>query len=283
MLNLTMTEIVKSTGEAEEFSADKVYRSLENAGAKPKLAGEIANKVSEQARKFQTTNQLHEYVFDTLKEQDRPLADRYNLKRAILALGPSGFPFEKYIGKLFVALNYHVKLNVVMQGKCVTHEVDVLLERDGKHSPVEAKFHNSTGLNTNVKVPLYVKSRFDDLKEGVAGKDYNLDQMWVVTNTKFSPDALTYGLCVNLKLLAWDYPFGEGLAKLIDKHGLHPITALSLTNHKQQQRLIGRGVVLASQVAKADAETRGLMRECGLDGDKQQAVIAEARSLVTAG
>ena len=69
---------------------------------------------------------------------------------------------------------------------------------------IEAKFHNALGTRSDVHVSLYTKARFDDVSE-----KYNFDQAWLVTNTKVTKDALDYALCVDMKVISWNYPEKE--------------------------------------------------------------------------
>jgi hypothetical protein len=78
------------------------------------------------------------------------------------------------------------------------------------------------GIHTDVHVSLYTKARFDDLKD-----KYQFDQAWLFTNTKITPDALAYALCVNMGVTGWSYPQNESLRDLIEKHRLYPVTLLS--------------------------------------------------------
>ena len=102
-----------------------------------------------------TTKQIYQTAFDLLKKDSRSNAGRYNLKRAIMALGPSGFPFEQYIESVFEQQGYKVKVNQFLEGVCVTHEIDVLAENDRHVLLIECKYHNKQGLFSDVKVPLY--------------------------------------------------------------------------------------------------------------------------------
>ena len=74
------------------------------------------------------------------------------------------------------------------------------------------------GTKSDLKVALYVKARIDDLKQNVfnyGGKDRQLDEGWLVTNTKFSSTALHYGLCNNMTMIGWNYPEKGNLQDMI--------------------------------------------------------------------
>ncbi len=270
-----MTKFVtKSTGHKERFNIKKFKRSLKRAGASGKIITTIANEVVRKPE-LTTTLEIYKYALGRLKQLHRPVATRYNLKAALYELGPSGYPFEHFIGQLFAAQEYSVRVGEMIRGKCVMHEVDVCVHKKGKHFMVEAKFHNKMGIKSNVKVPLYVKARFDDIwqawKKQEKGSEH-FHQGWVVTNTQFTRDAITYAQCVGIKALSWNYPKDGSLAQLIDEYGLHPITALTTLTRRQKRDFIEQGLVLCRDVEKH----RKLLKKMGLTDQKIEKVIEEA-------
>ena len=81
-----------------------------------------------------------------------------------MALGPAGFYFEKFIAKFFEIEGFETITNLSLDGKCVSHEIDVLIKKDKIVSMVECKFHGSQDVKTDVKIPMYILSRFNDLE-----------------------------------------------------------------------------------------------------------------------
>tara|TARA_R110000744_G_scaffold28118_4_gene68105 strand:+ start:1678 stop:1851 length:174 start_codon:yes stop_codon:yes gene_type:complete len=55
-------------------------------------------------------------------------ASKYNLKRAILELGPTGYTFERLVGALLSEKRFQIKVSVILNGECATHEIDLLAE-----------------------------------------------------------------------------------------------------------------------------------------------------------
>jgi len=126
-----------------------------------------------------------------------------------------------------------------------------LAHKNNETTIVECKFHNEQGLNCNVKIPLYINSRYNDVKEYWNSNPKNgtkLTNGWVVTNTRFTEDALQYGKCANLYLLSWDYPKDNGLKDRIDRLGLYPITVSTLLTNREKQFLLSRDVVLCREL-----------------------------------
>ncbi len=247
-------EIVKHSGERTNFSIDKLKTSLGKSGASEELVNEIANRVRDELYQGISTKEIYNRAFALLKKQKSAFASKYKLKKAIYELGPTGFPFEKFVSTLFFYSGYKVKTGQILQGKCVSHEVDVVAEKDGQFIIVECKFHNEEGRNCDVKIPLYIHSRFRDIRDfyGKKDSDDSPHEGWVATNTRFTTDALEYGKCSGLHLLSWDYPTGNGLKDRIDRLGLYPVTVSTLMTQREKQFLLSRDVVLCRQLINDD-------------------------------
>jgi Holliday junction resolvase-like predicted endonuclease len=180
-------------------------------------------------------------------------ASKYSLKRAVFDLGPTGHPFEKLVSALLKQNDFDTEVSVLLKGECVTHEIDVLARKDGVSYAIECKFHSNAKTVSNVKVPLYINSRFIDIQKiwNESGKSTKLEQGWLVTNTRFTEDAINYARCVGLHLMSWDYPKDNGISNNIDKFGLYPITALSILKKHEKKRLIDRDIILIKELLDA--------------------------------
>jgi hypothetical protein len=146
---------------------------------------------------------------------------------------------------------YEVAVGEVLEGECVSHEIDVVAQRDNETTIIECKFHGDQGLKCNVKVPLYIQSRFLDVKakwNNSKSATSVLSKGWVVTNTRFTEDAVQYGNCCGLYLLSWDYPVGESLRERIDRLGLYPITVSTQLTNREKHFLLSCNVVLCRQL-----------------------------------
>lgn len=269
-------QIIKASGEKELFSREKVVNSLIRAGADLKLAESIASTVENKISDGATTKQIYNLAFSLLKKTKKRIAGKYSLKKAIFQLGPQGYPFEKFVAKLLESQGYETKVNQIIQGKCVSHEVDVVAKKDGKYFLIECKFHNQQGIKSDVKVALYIKARFDDIQLALKSEDkYIFSQPWLVTNTKFTQDALQYTSCVNMKAIGWNYPPKESLQSLIEKSGLHPITCLPSLSASQKNQVLNEGLVLCKELI----ERPDVLYKIGLRGSKQRQIIEEAKQV----
>jgi len=244
-------DIIKSSGDKVRFSLDKLKTSLKRTGADHKTVNQIVDNVRDELYQGISTKEIYNRAFALLKKKKSYLASKYKLKKAIYELGPTGFPFERFIGAILKYSGYKTEIGIVLQGQCVTHEVDVMAHKNNETSVIECKFHSQEGLNCNVKIPLYINSRYNDIKafwKSHSKNENTLTKGWVVTNTRFTQAAIQYGKCVNLYLLSWDYPKNDGLKDRIDRLGLYPITVSTLLTNREKQFLLSRDVVLCREL-----------------------------------
>ncbi len=237
------------------FSLEKVRRSLRKSGADERAINEIISVIRSELHQGISTQEIYDRAFDLLRHKDSVLASRYKLKKAIYELGPTGYPFEKFVAAVLENSGYQVEVGKVVKGICVNHEVDIIAQKDRRTIFIECKFHSEQGRYCNVKIPLYIHSRFRDIENFYKAKhdpEEFFNEGWVVTNTRFTSDALQYGKCVNLTLIGWDHPKGAGLKERIDASGLYPITVSTLLTKREKQFLLSRDVVLCRDLVKDD-------------------------------
>ena len=276
-----MADIIvkKGNGELEPFDRSKLRLSLKRAGASEDLVDEIVVDIEKTLKSGMTTKTIYRRAFEALKEQaETPVAARYSLRHAVMGLGPSGFPFESLVGEIFTARGYATQIGVTLPGKCIEHEVDVVAKKDNKLVLVEAKFHNSSGFKTDVKVALYIQARAEDLQvTDCGGRQHKgtKSEFWLMTNTKFSRNAIRYGKCVGLKLIGWNYPNKNNLQDMIEEAGLHPLTCLTTLSKNNKAELFKKGTVLCRSVK----ENPDALGELGLSKRQIDTVLKEAGSL----
>lgn len=229
-------DVIKASGEREPFDPQKVIGSLLRAGADQSLAEKIVSQIRPRLYQNIPSFEIYDLVMQILKKEKRDLAERYDLKKAIMDLGPTGYPFEKFVAAVLNEHDYQTVVNQTVTGSCVAHEIDIIAD-NGQKWMIECKFHNISGGRTDVKVALYTYARFLDVKKN------GFVAPWLITNTKVTQEVKSYALCVGMKVTSWNYPEGESLRELIDKSGLYPITASISLSDKEKQSLIERGVV----------------------------------------
>lgn len=275
-------KIITASGERSEFSEIKVASSLRRAGATEPVIDDILHSLRGKLHEDITTKEIYRQAFSLLKKQDGLTASRFKLKKAIYELGPTGFPFEKFIAAVFENSGYKVEVGKILQGTCVKHEVDVIAARKNLKLFMECKFHSEQGKKCDVKIPLYIKSRFEDLEnyqQNLPIHDETQHEAWVVTNTRFTKDAINYSECVGLNLLGWDYPKGKSLKERIDKLGLYPITVSTLLSTREKQFLLSRDTVLCRQLIKDDF----LLDQLEIGEIRKKRILREMQELTAPG
>ena len=271
-------KVVKYSGDTVDFNSNKLLKSLLKAGANPEQAQHIISTISAQLFDGMATKQIYKMAFALLKKNSNAHAARYNLREAIRMLGPAGFYFEKYIARLFESEGYKTKTNLVLQGKCITHEIDVLIQKDSEMGMVECKFHAGREVASDVKVPMYILSRFNDLKT----KSHSfffffspLTSCWIVTNNRFTADAITFANCSGLQLLSWNYPENNCLKSKTDQNKLYPITCLTTLSLAEKEHLLQEELLLVKDILVQSS----VLNTIGLSPNRIQNVLKEAREL----
>lgn len=283
--------IRKASGEMEAFSAEKLKNSLLKAGASEIRAESIVAEIKDWLYEGVSSRKIYDKAFALLKKRVpvssfgkgekvvSSAASRYKLKNAMMELGPTGHPFEHLVGEIFSRMGYNVEVGQVLQGCCVTHEMDVIATKGNTQILVECKFHFSQNNNASVQVPLYVRSRVDDIIKYRSKlpeyKGFNFIGC-VCTNTRFTSDAAAYGECSGLKMLSWDYPKGEGLREIIDRERIFPITVLTRISAADKIKLMESGVVVCRQIR----QNPKLLEQLSLTSDRRNRLLAEIDELI---
>lgn len=270
--------IVKSNGDSENFKVEKLKTSLRRSMASEEEIELITAEIESMLYNGMSTKKIYRKAFSLLKKYNRISASKYSLKRAILDLGPTGFPFERLIGALLNHKGFKTTVGITLQGKCVTHEVDVLAEKNENTYAIECKFHSDPKAVSNVKVPLYINSRFLDIQNhwnNNPEKASHLKQGWLVTNTRFSKDAIDYANCVGLHLLSWDYPENNGIKHNVDEFALYPITTLTTLTKREKDLIIENNIILTEELY----ESKFILKKIGVSELRQKRILNEIKNL----
>lgn len=271
-------KIVKHSGNIVDYNPSKLKESLLKSGASNLEVETILHNIENQIYEGISTKQIYKMAFSLLKKNCHSHAARYNLKEAIRLLGPTGFFFEKYIARLFASENYQTLTNFILQGKCVSHEIDVLLKKDNAIAMVECKFHMGKDANSDVKVPMYILSRFNDLKDNrhtIYTRNDTVSKCWIVTNNRFTADAIAFAKCSKLNLLSWNYPENNNLKTKNDSHHLYPVTCLTTLSLAEKDKLLVMDVILVKEIIN-NSES---LERIGLSSNRIKNVLKEASEL----
>ncbi len=272
-----MTEIVKADGTTESFDGAKLEASLRRVGAGDHAARRIRQTIQDSIALGSSTEEIYRRAITMLKREVKPAAARYSLRRALFEFGPSGHPFEDFVAEIFKTEGWEVEWRKLVPGKCVMHEVDVYAHRNGESLAAELKYHNDPSYKTDVKVALYVKARFDDISQASAenGKPTPIDHGYLITNTKFTDQAIQYARCANIGLLGWSYPTEGNLYDRIIASGIYPITALTTLRKAEKRLLIDKGIVTCNQLRESRDKLRALM----IPPERIGGIVAEVEAL----
>jgi len=273
-------QIIKASGERERFDPEKLKESLKRAGAGDEVCDSIVQHILDELQDGMSTTHIYRHAFSILRKVvERPVAARYSMRRAVFGLGPTGFPFEEYVAEIYRKLGYNVETERMVDGKCAVHEVDMLAENGEEYIGAELKFHNSPGIKTDLKTALYVRERFDDIQNSgqEKGKAPFVGVGMLITNTKFTRNAIDYSKCAGLKLLGWNYPRENNLEDLIRKTGIYPITTLTSLTHREKLALLERDIVLCNGLT----EHSQILEEIGVSAAKIGTVMEESQALCT--
>jgi hypothetical protein len=265
-----MVNILKASGIKEPFSEEKLRYSIERAGIPSNLQDKVLSHVESKLYENIPSQEVYQHITEFLQTVPHPSATKYKLKQALMELGPTGYPFEDFVTEILKSIGYSTQTREVLLGKCVSHEIDVIAQKDNEKLMVEVKYHNAPGIHTDVHVSLYTKARFDDLNE-----KHQLTKPWLFTNTKITPDALAYALCVGMGVTSWSYPQNESLRDLVERYKLYPVTLLSSLSEPQKQILLDNHIVLVSTIL----QNGNCLELLGLQTDKKEIIIKEAKQI----
>ncbi|WP_291287492.1 ATP cone domain-containing protein [Flavobacterium sp.] len=271
-------KVIKHSGHVVPFDIEKLKLSLQKSGADPDLIKESLVQIQNQMYEGITTKEIYKLAFAILKKASNGHAARYNLRYALQMLGPAGFFFEKFISRLYAAEGYKTRTNLTLQGKCVTHEVDIALKKENRVRMVECKFHSSREAASDVKVPMYILSRFNDLKSKqhtIFSGSENIDSCITVTNNRFTKDAENFAICSGIALLSWDYPKNDSIKNKIDKGGLYPITCLTTLSMVEKEKLLILDQILVKDLIN-DSKS---LHKIGISENRIRNVLKEASQI----
>lgn len=267
-------KVIKRNGESEPYLKEKVINSLKRVGANEETINFILEKLDEKLSQVVTTKKLYQEVFSLLKEKEPNRSTKYNLKKAIFLLGPSGYPFEKFFAKILDFYGYETKTNLFLTGKCLVYEIDILAKKENIDYLIECKFHQFFSKKEEIKNILYVYSRYLDLKE-----NFEKSQAWLVTNTKFTTETVKFAKCYGIKLTSWNFPEKENLVSLIEEKKLYPITILTCCHNKVFKEFIKYEIILIEDLFKKDK--RFLQKITNLKEKEIDSILEEAKNLIS--
>jgi len=272
--------IVNIQGEKEPFSFKKVYRSARRVGAPKNLAKEIASKIEREKYPGMTTKKIFRLVKGELKAREPQAALKFNLKRGMRRLGPTGFMFEKFIGNILEKYGFDVHLNQYVPGAFGNYEIDFLAKKHNLMYIGECKYRKERAGKVHLDTALANYARFLDIKNGGFFKKIkNLKlKSYLITNAKLTNQAIKYSEGVGVELLGWNYPKGRGLEYIIDDKKLYPITILSSLNNYLANIFAREKLMLVEDLLTIDIKK--FAKKHNINIRKLESLLKEAKILL---
>lgn len=271
-------EVIKRNGQKESFDKQKFVDSLSKSGFKESEINLAFETIEGELHEGITTDEIYEKALRVLENEAdvRPII-KYSLKKAVLELGPTGFPFEQLVSRIYEERGYKTQTGVLLNGKCIDHEVDVIAYKEDELILIEAKFHNEYKIKSDTKVALYVKARYDDLLDStfeIDGNSLKVTKALLITNTGFTNNSKRYVSCVGtFDMISWSYPKRNGLLKMIEEVQIHPITSIPQLSKAEKLELIDKGCIYCKDLI----QNPNYLEVANVTGSKHNKILETAK------
>lgn len=271
--------VTKSNGQVVPFDASKVIGSMTRTGLDKKTADEIIRVITPKFKHKIKTSDIYALINDELTKRKPWAAARYHLREALIKLGPAGYNFEKYVASILDAYGYKAENPTELQGACITHEVDVMAEKDGRAVFIEAKFRHDFKATIGIKDTMSTWARFLDLVDGSRlGVCPHFDEAWLVTNARFTDQSLKYGHCKNMMMIGWNHPKERNFAQMVDINSLYPVTIMKSLSDTEINKFADAGFMLCRELSGETAE--GLKQKTGMPMKRLDEILQECELVV---
>ena len=258
--------VKKADGSMQVFDREKIVRTCLRMGADRRAAYEIAERIERRLYPGISTERILQMIFQFMRGHKPSVSNLFDLRKA-LSLMSSKPEFEVFVQALLARSGFEVTPNRLLVGRCVEHEVDAIAKKDGITFFVEAKHHSMYHTLTGLDESRIARAVLEDVMEGVAmGKsDLKIDRAMIVTNTRYSEQAVRYGNCRNILQIGWSSPTDKGLQSMVAGTKLLPLSCLRGLGLNARIKLALSGIVLFEQIVQED--TMELARKTGLPGE----------------
>ncbi len=271
-------KVTKASGAVEDINPQKLRNSLRKAGAEEDQVEEIIERILREVAPQTSTKKIYRLARKYLRQLNHASVLRYSLKNALFRLGPTGYPFEKYYSAIMKSYGYETETGLIIEGKCVKHEVDVIALKEDEVSLVECKYHSRAGRPVDIKVAMYVHSRFEDLAPVMADRyPEKKFKGWLATNTRCTSDAIEFAKCYDLNIRSWNYSQHKSLEDMIGEKKLYPVTVISGIKRGLIERLLEQNIILLKDLV--DMDLSSIVKKLSLSEKKAQLLKHQAEEL----
>ena len=275
-----MVQVKKADGRLEPYDRAKVLRTALHLGLEHSDAEDLADEVSKRVYDGIPTSRILSMIHELAREIKPELKHIGDLREAISVMR-SKPDFEEYIRLVLRAIGYLVEPGRVLDGRCVSHEIDGIAFKGDEILVVEVKHHQNPHTYTGLDTVLQLWAALEDLKEGyrLGFHHYAFTSAILACNTKISAHAERYARCKGIKYMGWRYPRAFALGDIVASHKLHPITIVRTLSGAQIARLGERGIVTVKQLAELDENE--LMEIIGSEREFAEKIINIAKNMAS--
>jgi ATP cone domain/Restriction endonuclease len=241
--------VTKADGSRQQFDRNKIVATCMRMGATRNEAEQIAGKIESRVYDGMSTAKVLQMIFQFIR-RFKPQANRlYDLRRG-LSLMSSKPEFERFVQVLLANVGFDVDPNRVLRGKCIEHEVDAIARKNGVTYFVEAKHHYNYHAYTGLDESRIARALLEDVTEGfnLGLTELKVDKAMIVTNTKYSEQAVQYGACRNILQIGWSTPIDLGLRDIIQARNLYPLSCIKGLKTDARVQLVDSDIILISQL-----------------------------------
>ena len=268
--------VTKADGSKQLFDKEKVVRTCLRMGASRALASEVAEKVESRVYEGMPTARVLHLIFRFMREDKPGVRHLIDLRKG-LSLMSSKPEFEEFVRVLLKYQGFEVSSNQILKGRCGEHEVDAIARKGDVTYFVEAKHHLSYHALIGLDESRIARAVLEDVNENFEPTKtvVRIDKAMIVTNSRYSEHAIKYGRCRGIVQSGWNYPVNQGIEKVIEEKGLHPLSCLRGLRDEDRFRLVDSGLVLIRQLL--DEDQQGLARKTGLKLQTVEEILEGAR------
>ena len=266
--------VIKADGSRQLFDREKVVRTCIRMCASREIAEEIEMKIYEGIE----TSKILQMIFRLLSKYKREVKHIICLRRSLSLLNPKP-DFERFIQILLSEHGYEVTPNKILRGKCVEHEVDAIVRKNGITYFIEVKHHYNYHSYTGLDESRIARAILEDVTEGyqLGLNDSRIDKAMIICNTKFSDHAKRYAECRGISQIGWNSPPYRSLQTLIEEKKLYPITCLKGIRTTTKEKLASAGIILLKQLTEISPEE---LMKTGISKKTLDSMIKKARTLI---
>jgi len=266
----------KADGRLEPYDGSKIMRTALYLGLDREDAERIEREVLEKAYDGIPTSEILAMIRDLAEEIRPELSQARDIREAISAMRPKP-DFEDYARIVLREAGYLVEPGRLLEGRCVSHEIDGIAFKGDEVFVVEVKHHFNHHAYTGLGTVLELWAALEDLREGykLGFHPYAFTSAILVCNTKISQHAEQYARCKGIMYMGWRYPRAFALSDIVSSKKIYPITMIKSLSAEAVAKLGDRGIVTLNQLLRLKADEIASIMGASLEEAERLREIAE--------